>query len=400
MTTDTRRDIAAEAGPSPGRPARARRSLLLSQRATRARRLASLAGQAVLLLITSASVFAVLFIFYYIARDAIPFFQLRGFREFFTGREWATAIIYEEPSFGALPIFYGSAMVTVGAILVAVPLGVSAAVCLSDVLPFAVRQMVKPVIEVLAAIPSVAYGFFALVILAPLLQEQGGRLMALGVWLAGAPLAGLAVLVLGDLLTARVAGGARRIVQLAVSVGLAVLAFAGLRELAGVLRDVDVASGRNALNVSLILGVMALPTVVSVAEDALQAVGRELREGSYALGATRAETVLRVVIPAASSGIAAAVILGVMRAFGETMVVWMAAGGATEVPSPWYDYTASIRTLTATIAGEMGEAEQMTGAARYHALFAMALCLLAISFVLNLVSEWAVRRTRKKMRGG
>jgi phosphate transport system permease protein len=137
--------------------------------------------------------------------------------------------------------------------------------------------------------------------------------------------------------------------------------------------------------------------VVSVSEDALQSVGRELREGSYALGATRAETMLRVVIPAAASGICAAVILGVMRAVGETMVVWMASGNAAQVPSPWYDLTAPVRTLTATIAGDMGEADHVTGSARYHVLFAMALSLLAISFVLNLASEAATRRARKKL---
>ena len=122
-----------------------------------------------------------------------------------------------------------------------------------------------------------------------------------------------------------------------------------------------VASGTNALNVSIILGIMALPTIVSVSEDALQAVGRELREGSYALGATRAETLVKVIIPAAGSGILAAVILGVMRAIGETMVVWMASGNAAQIPQPWYNFLQPVRTLTATIAGDMGEADQVTG---------------------------------------
>jgi len=144
---------------------------------------------------------------------------------------------------------------------------------------------------------------------------------------------------------------------------------------------------------------LALPTVVSVSEDALQAVGRDLREGSYALGATRAETMTKVVLPAASSGICAAIILGIMRAIGETMVVWMASGNASQIPSPWFNVLEPVRTLTATIAGDMGEADQVSGAARYHVLFAMALCLLAISFALNMASEWAVRRTRRKMQG-
>ncbi len=106
-------------------------------------------------------------------------------------------------------------------------------------------------------------------------------------------------------------------------------------------------------NVSLILGLMSIPTIVSISEDSLQAVGRELREGSYALGATKAETMLKVVLPAASSGIFAAVILGMMRAVGETMVVWMASGNAAQIPAPWYNIFEPIRTLTATIAGDM-----------------------------------------------
>jgi phosphate transport system permease protein len=142
-----------------------------------------------------------------------------------------------------------------------------------------------------------------------------------------------------------------------------------------------------------------LPTVVSVSEDALQAAGRELREGSYALGATRAETLLQTVLPAAGSGILAAVILGLMRAVGETMVVWMASGNAAQIPHPWYNLLDPVRTLTATIAGDMGEADQVTGSARYHVLFAMALCLLTVSMLCNLSSEWIVRRARRKAGG-
>lgn len=187
--------------------------------------------------------------------------------------------------------------------------------------------------------------------------------------------------------------------RIAVGSVLGGVAVFGLLRLTGFLGGLQIASGANAMNASLILGIMALPTVVSVSEDALQAVGRELREGSYALGATRAETLLRVVIPAASSGIFAAVILGVMRAVGETMVVWMASGNAAQIPEPWYNVLEPVRTLTANIAGDMGEADHVTGSARYHVLFAMALCLLGISFLLNMTSEWAVRRSRRKLRG-
>jgi phosphate transport system permease protein len=173
------------------------------------------------------------------------------------------------------------------------------------------------------------------------------------------------------------------------------LAILALLALAGFLSRLPVSTGTNAFNVSIILGIMALPTIVSVSEDALNSVGRELREGSYALGATRAETLLKVVVPAARSGILAAVILGVMRAVGETMVVWMASGNAARIPSPWFNFLEPVRTLTATIAGDMGEADQVTGSARYHVLFAMALCLLAFAFIMNIVSEYVMRRSRK-----
>lgn len=179
--------------------------------------------------------------------------------------------------------------------------------------------------------------------------------------------------------------------------GLATLRGLGLA--AESLSGLEIPSGTNALNVALVLGIMALPTVVSVSEDALQAAGRELREGSYALGATRAETMMRTVLPAARSGILAAVILGLMRAIGETMVVWMASGNAAQIPEPWYNVLEPVRTLTATIAGDMGEADHVTGSARYHVLFAMALCLLSFSFLCNLASEWVLRHSRRKAGG-
>ncbi len=383
---------------SAARLAGPRESLMLSESATRLKRIGSLVGQGTLLLITSSSVLAVLFIFYFIAKDAIPFFQLRGIKEFLTTTEWYPSA--DPAAFGAFAIFFGTFLVTVGAILVAVPLGVSAAICLSDVLPFSVRQLVKPVIEILAAIPSVAYGFFALVVFAPLLQEQGGHLLSVAWWVVGVPMAFLVVAVASDLLGGLLPTESRALPRIGLFVVLSGIAFFILYSVAGFLSGLNVPSGTNALNVSIILGLMALPTVVSVSEDALQAVGRELREGSYALGATRAETVTKVVLPAASSGICAAVILGIMRAVGETMVVWMASGNAAQVPKPWFNVLEPVRTLTATIAGDMGEADHVTGSARYHVLFAMALSLLAISFVLNLLSEWAVRRTRRKMQGG
>ncbi|MEI6562790.1 MAG: PstC family ABC transporter permease [bacterium] len=370
-------------------------SLLLSYRARRQQRLVGFLGSGFLLAVTSLSTFAVLFIFYFITRDALPFFQLQGFKQFFTSTHWYPSAA--TPEFGALAIFLGSGLVTLGAALVAVPLGITAAVCLSDVLPFSVRQVVKPVIEILAAIPSVAYGFFALVVFAPLLQERGGHILQVASWVIGAPIAALVTIVVSDVLTDRMSPEHRSVVRWALMAGFGAAAFCGLWTLGLSLGGITVSSGTNALNVSIILGLMALPTVVSVAEDAIQATGRDLREGSYALGATRSETILRTILPAASSGIMAAVILGVMRAVGETMVVWMASGNAAQIPSPWYNMLQPIRTLTATIAGDMGEADQATGSSRFHVLFAMALCLLLFSFVCNLASEWGVRRTRRKV---
>ena len=303
-----------------------KQTLVFSKKNAALQRLGSSLGKSFLFLIASFSAIIVFLIFWFIVKDAVPFFAEKGFKEFFTDINWYPAATPGE--FGALPIFVGTILVTIGAAIVAVPIGICAAVCLSDILSFKIRQIAKPIVEMLAAVPSVAYGFFALVIFAPFLQKLGAT------------------------------------------------------------------SGTNALNVSIVLGIMALPTIVSVAEDALQSVGKDLREGSYALGATRAETLIKVVIPAAASGISAAVILGIMRAIGETMVVWMASGNAAQIPEPIYNVLQPVRTLTATIAGDMGEADQSTGSMRYHVLFAMAASLLAISFLCNLISEWITTRRK------
>ncbi len=372
-------------------------ALLMSPRARRIRRIGSALMHIFLLLVTASSAVAVLFIFFFIGRDALPFFSSRGFAEFFTRKNWYPSAA--EPRFGALAIFYGSGIVSLASVLIAVPLGIAASVCLSDILSFRVRQVVKPVIEILAAIPSVAYGFFALVVLAPLMQDMGGTLLAAVLTVLLGSLLVLVVIFLSDILSARFSSRIRHMARALVVLITGSLGTLAIYALYTRVAAIQISSGTNALNVSVILAIMALPTIVSVSEDALQAAGSELREGSYAIGATRAETMTGVVLPAASSGICAAVILGFMRAIGETMVVWMASGNAAQIPRPWYNLLEPVRTLTATIAGDMGEADHVTGADRYHVLFAMALCLLTISFVLNLLSEWAVRRSRKKMRG-
>ena len=372
--------------------------IILSAGEIARRKVFAVLGRTFLFSVTSVAAMAVLAIIFFIARDAWPFFNDRGVGAFFFSKSWYPA--HQPPEFGAAAIFAGSLLVTFTAVVLAVPPAVFAALCMSDILPFNVRQVLKPVIEMLAAIPSVAYGFFALVVLAPLLQESGGRVLAAAWWVLAFPALSLASVVAADLLTpGQLTLAVHRLVR-----GLLTLCFmAGslvLLVLVGrALGGLQVASGVNALTASVILGVMALPTIVSVSEDALQAAGRELREGSYALGATRAETLVKVVFPAAISGVFSAVLLGIMRALGETMVVWMASGNAAQIPKPWYNLLQPVRTLTATIAGDMGEADQMTGSAHYHVLFAMGLCLLVFSFACNLAGEWIVTRQRKRLRG-
>jgi phosphate transport system permease protein len=284
-------------------------------------------GRIFLFLITCSSVLLVLLIFIFAVREAFPFFTRFSLSEILTSRSWYPEA--QPPIFGALAIIIGSFYVTAAALILAVPAGIMAAVFLSEIVSVRIRDLVKPVIEILAAIPSVAYGFFAVLVLAPNLQEKFGF-----------------------------------------------------------------STGTNALNASIILAVMALPTIISVAEDSITAVGTDIREASYGLGATRFETVFRVVIPAAHSGIIAAVILGMMRAIGETMVVWMASGNANQIPSPWWDLSQSIRTITATIAGEMGETPKDTP--HYWSLFVLGVVLLVITFLLNIISEYLLASAKKR----
>jgi phosphate transport system permease protein len=290
--------------------------------------LASHLGRALLFGITCSSVLAVLLILSFVVVRSVGFLSGYSLVEFLTSKAWHPTS--DVPDFGALTLIVGSLYVSFAALVFAVPLGVMAAVFLSDIVSWRVRNIVKPIVEVLAAIPSVAYGFFAVLVLAPWMQSKFGF-----------------------------------------------------------------TTGTNALNASVILAVMALPTIISVAEDSISALGRELREASYSLGATRMETIFRVVIPASHSGIIAAVILGMMRAVGETMAVWMASGNATKIPHPWWDLSQSIRTMTATIASEMGEAPE--GSDHRSALFAVGVLLLVLTFALNIVSEYFLTRAKKAL---
>jgi phosphate transport system permease protein len=370
------------------------KSILISKGTSRLKRITSFLIDSSLFTITSVSMLAVIFIILFIARDALPYFKIRGVSEFFTSVKWYPT--GHPAQFGVLAIIFGSMLVTFLSTIISVPMALFSAVSLSDILPFSVRQVVKPIIEIIAAIPSVAYGFFALVIFAPLLQQKGGHLLEIGLWMLGLPISLIITYILSGTLADKLFKNPKTSQRTTIFIILEILFTWGLYRLYVTFSNISISSGANAFNVSVILAIMALPTIASVSEDALQAAGRELREGSYALGATRAETLLKVVIPAAKSGIIAAVILGVMRAIGETMVVWMASGNAAQIPDPWYNVFAPIRTLTATIAGDMGEADHVTGSARFHVLFAMALFLLVFSFISNLVSEYYVVRSKKK----
>lgn len=282
-------------------------------------------GHCLCLAITYLSVLIMGLIFLFVVREAMPFFRQYGIASFLLTNDWYTHA--EPPRFGALAAIVGSLYVTITALMIAVPFGILAAIFISEMASPSIRSIAKPVLELLATIPSVAYGFFAITIFAPWLQRHLGCL-----------------------------------------------------------------TGTNALNASVVLAIMASPTIISISEDAISAIARDLREAAYSLGSTRAETILKVVVPAAKKGILAAVILGMMRAIGETMVVWMASGNATQIPQPWWDLTQSIRTITATIAAEMGETAK--GSLHYHALFALGALLLFITVVLNLASELFISKAK------
>ncbi|MFI3290764.1 MAG: PstC family ABC transporter permease [Opitutales bacterium] len=352
-------------------------------------------GQVLLFVITAVPTIAVVFILFFIAKEAMPFFaSMSSVVEFFTSSNW-TPSVEENPSFGALSIFYGTAMVTLGACVIAVPLSILAAVCLNEIIAKTHSQVFKPIIELLAAIPSVAYGFFAMVILAPLLQDNGNYILSVVSLGVGVFASFVLALLIGELLSYRYFPKATARVRGVFKFIIFAIFFVVAAKFSYDLLGVKVLSGTNALNASVILAIMALPTIVSISQDALLSVGREMREGSLALGATRAETIFKVIIPCAKNGIMVAVILGFMRVLGETMVVWMASGNSLKIPEPFYNFLEPVRTLTATVASEMGEADQSTGSMRYHVLFAMSLCLLIACLGLNAASHFVSNRKGK-----
>lgn len=246
---------------------------------------------------------------------------------FIAGKEWlptATPVA----QMGILPLILGTLWVSAGAIVLAVPLALATAIFMAEIATPAMRKFMKPVVELLAGIPSVVYGFFGLTIIVPGIQSVFG-----------------------------------------------------------------VQEGLTALAGSLILAIMALPTIITIAEDAIRTCPRSLKESSLALGATRWQTVYRIVLPYASSGITAGIVLGIGRAVGETMAVLMVTGNAAIIPS---GYLHSVRTIPATIAAELGEAPY--GGIHFKALFALGCILFIITFSINLGFQFIARKRKARAR--
>ncbi len=263
-------------------------------------------------------------IIFILFKEGLPIFAYTSPWEFLFGTEWCP--VSDPPTFGIAPFFVSTLMITLIATVIAVPVGVACAAYLSEVAPKRVAEAIKPIVEILAGIPSVMMGFIGLALLSPLVQSA----FKLNTGLCG-------------------------------------------------------------LTAAIMLALMSLPIIVSVSEDALHAVPREFKEASYALGATKWETIWHVCIPSALSGIAAAILLGVGRAIGETMTVLMVAGGALAVPvSP----TDPMTTMTAAIASGIGNA--VRGGLQYQALFAVGLILFALTLTVNISAERVLERQKRK----
>lgn len=258
-------------------------------------------------------------------KESIPIFSHYSFFQIIFGTQWYPT--FEPPEFGMFTLIFASVVVTLGSMLFCVPIGVGSALFIHEIASERQRAFLKPIIEILAGIPSIVYGFFGMVIVAPFLQNM-----------------------------------------LEIPIGLC------------------------AFTASLVLGIMATPTVASLAEDALSFVPRSFREASLALGANRWQTLIKVIVPAAGSGISTAIILGMSRAVGETMTVLMVAGGAAVIPKSIFD---PVRPMTSTIAAEMGEA--VMGSLHFSALFAIGLILFLITLIINIIAEVISRRFRLKL---
>ena len=277
-----------------------------------------------LALVSVAAVFFIIIFILYNSWDAIA---KVGVLDFVLGTIWSPAT----EKFGAAAIILGTILVTLGSMVICIPLGIASAIFLSEIASERVRNILKPICEIFAGIPSVIYGFIGMMVLVPLIMDIFPNNASGPCWLAA----------------------------------------------------------------SVVLGIMALPTVMSVSDDALKAVPRSYREASLAMGATKWETIRKVVLPAAISGVSAAIILGIGRALGETMAVIMVAGNAAVVPEPFYNIFSLIRTMTASIALEMPDV--VIGSVHYSALFFLALILMLFVVAINLFARWIINSNKRKM---
>ncbi len=271
-----------------------------------------------------SAIVLVVLIFLFLIKEGTPAFFKVPLSTLFAARWYPI-----ESYYGLLPLVMGSLIVTIGAAVVSLPLGLATAIFIAEIAPDWMRDVLKPFVEVLAGIPSVVIGFIGMLVFAPLIRVA-----------------------------------------------------------------LDIPTGLTAFTGVLLLAWMALPTVVSVAEDVLDAVPTTYRDAGLALGMTRWQVIWRIVLPAGRSGILMALMLGVGRAIGETMTVMMVTGNAARIPTGLRDFFMPVRTMTATIAAEMGEVAQ--GSPHYHVLFAVGLTLFIITFIVNMAAASVVFRQVKR----
>lgn len=255
--------------------------------------------------------------------EGVPVFDLVSVKNFVFGMYWYPTS--DPPDFGIFPLIVGSVFVTILSATISIPLGVMSALYLAEIAKPKMREIVKPIVELIASLPSVVIGFFGMVIVAPFLQEV-----------------------------------------------------------------FDIPTGLNMFNAALMLAFMSIPTICSISEDAIYSVPNALREASLGLGATKLETIVRVILPASISGVSTAVILGMSRAIGETMVVLMVAGGAAALPQSLFD---PVRPLPASIAAEMAEAPFRGD--HYHALFATGVVLFIFTFFFNIIADMIAHKYKQ-----
>jgi phosphate transport system permease protein len=295
------------------------------QRERRARHFRERAIKLVLAACAYVSVLTTFGIVFVLLFETINFFREVSIVEFFTSTTWSAA--FANPQFGILVLASGTLLTTLIAIAVALPVGLLAAIFLSEYASPGLRRWLKPALEILAGVPTIVYGYFALTFVTPLLRETIFPNMTIF----------------------------------------------------------------NALSAGLVMGVMIIPTIASMSEDAIHAVPRSLREGAYALGATQRETATRIVLPAALSGIVAATILGISRAVGETMIVAVAAGNLAQLATNPLE---SVQTMTAFIV-QVASGDTPTGSLTYNTIFAVGSTLFVMTLILNIVSYVFVRRFRE-----